>query len=207
VNRDGRSQPSGRRFHSIWNDGIVLTGLSAKYPQSKVFGAPDRTWADENISADVDWVPGAFMIMRREALAKVGTFDPRFFLYYEETDLCRRVRAAGYRVTYWPDVVVTHIGGESGKKLRLLTESTVASRVELWRMRSTLLYYRKHHGWQARLAKWLEQGLYIVRWMRNCKSGDPARRERAAESLLMASLMRQAWKDTHGGRISPLVPW
>ena len=119
VGRGGELQPSGRSFHTIWNDAITLTGISAKYPRSKILGAPDRTWADPDMAAEVDWVPGAFMIMRREALAKVGTFDPRFFLYYEETDLCRRVKAAGYQVSYWPDVVVTHIGGESGKQLTL----------------------------------------------------------------------------------------
>jgi GT2 family glycosyltransferase len=207
VGRDGELQPSGRCFHSIWMDCITLTGISAKYPKSKIFGAPDRTWADQNVAAEVDWVPGAFMIMRREAISKVGMFDPRFFLYYEETDLCRRVKAVGYEVSYWPDVVVTHIGGESGKQLRSLNNSKSASRVELWRMRSSLLYYRKHHGWQAWLAQWLERGLYIARWLRNRNSGDPRRQERAAESLLKADLMRQAWRDTQGGRVSPATPW
>lgn len=207
VGRDGELQPSGRSFHTIWNDGITLTGIAAKHPKSKIFGAPDRTWADPDMAAEVDWVPGAFMIMRREALAKVGIFDPRFFLYYEETDLCRRVKAAGYQVSYWPDVVVTHIGGESGKQLRSLTASNAASRVQLWRMRSTLLYYRKHHGWQAWLAQWLERGLYIALWMRHRRSEDSSRSLRAEEALLMANLMRQAWQDTQGGRVSPPTPW
>lgn len=207
VGRDGELQPSARYFHSIWNDAVVLTGLSARFPRSKIFGGLDRPWDDQDIAADVDWVPGAFMIMRREALNEAGLFDPRFFLFYEETDLCRRVKAAGYHVSYWPNIVVTHIGGESGKQLHSLTSSRSASRVELWRMRSTLLYYRKHHGWHAWLVQWLERGLYLVRWMRNRNSSTPARRERAAESLLMSGLMRQAWQDTHGGRISPSTPW
>jgi GT2 family glycosyltransferase len=205
--RAGELQPSGRLFHSILRDALVLSGLSARYPRSKVFGAPDRTWADPDVPADVDWVPGAFMIMRREALAEAGLFDPRFFLYYEETDLCRRVKAAGFRVSYWPDVVVTHIGGESGKQLRSLTASKSASRVELWRMRSTLLYYRKHHGWQAWLAMRLEWMLYSVRKWRNRNSPDPIRRERGEEAGHLAALMRQAWEDTNGGRVSPPAPW
>jgi GT2 family glycosyltransferase len=207
VGRDGAWQPSGRRFHSIFRDALILTGLSARFPRSHVFGSPDRTWANQDIAADVDWVPGAFLIMRREALSKTGLFDPRFFLYYEETDLCRRVKAAGFRVSYWPDVVVTHIGGESGRQLKALTSSKAASRVELWRMRSTLLYYRKHHGWQARLALWLEWVLYRLRWMRNRNSSDPVRRERAAEALSLAHLMCQSWQETQGGRQSPPVPW
>jgi GT2 family glycosyltransferase len=207
VGRNGELQPSARRFHSIWRDALVLTGLSGRYPRSRIFGAPDRTWADPDVAADIDWVPGAFMIMRREALAKTGLFDPRFFLYYEETDLCRRVKAAGYRVSYWPDVVVTHIGGESGKQLKSLSASKSASRVELWRMRSTLLYYRKHHGWQAWLAMWLERGLYTIRRKRNRDSDDPARRELASECALLAGLMCHAWEETRGGRVSPPAPW
>jgi GT2 family glycosyltransferase len=198
VGRDGVLQPSARCFHSIWRDGLVLTGLSAKYPRSRVFGALDRTWADPEVAADVDWVPGAFMIIRREALAKVGIFDPRFFLYYEETDLCRRVKSAGFAVSYWPDVIVTHIGGESGRQLKSLTASKAASRVELWRMRSTLLYYRKLG---------LEWILYKLRYWRNRNSKDAGRRFRAEEAAQLAALMRQAWKDTQGGRVSPAQPW
>jgi GT2 family glycosyltransferase len=207
VGRNGELQPSGRLFHSIFRDALVFTGLAGRYPHSRFFGAPDRTWADPDLPADVDWVPGAFMIIRREALAKIGLFDPRFFLYYEETDLCRRVKAAGYTVSYWPDIVVTHIGGESGKQLASLSASKSASRVELWRMRSTLLYYRKHHGWQAWLAQWLERGLYSIRQRRNSKSPDPARRAQAADFGLLADLMHQAWQETQGGRVSPPTPW
>jgi len=207
VGRAGELQPSARLFHTILRDAIVFTGLASKYPRSRFFGAFDRTWADPDLPSDTDWVPGAFMIIRREALAEIGLFDPRFFLYYEETDLCRRVKAAGYRVSYWPDLVVTHIGGESGKQLRSLTASKAASRVELWRMRSTLLYYRKHHGWQAWLAMSLEYWLYRFRQRRNRNSPDPARRERSEEFGHLADLIRQAWKDTEGGRVSPPAPW
>jgi hypothetical protein len=207
VGRDRAMQPSARCFHSIWSDGLIRTGLAARFSQSRIFGAPDRTWADPDAAANVDWIPGAFMIMRREALAKIGVFDPRFFLYYEETDLCRRVKAAGFAVAYWPDIVVTHLGGESGKQLASLTASKAASRVELWRMRSTLLYYRKHHGWKAQAARALEVMLYMARYWRNRSSKEEWRRTRAEDSLQLAALMQQAWKDTGGGRISPAQPW
>ena len=207
VGPDGAWQPSARTFHSIWIDAIVLTGLASRFPNSRIFGAPDRTWADPDQPASVDWVPGAFSILRREALAKTGLFDPAFFLYYEEVDLCRRVKAAGYRVLYWPDVVVTHIGGESGRQLRSLKFSKTGAQVVLWRMRATLLYYRKHHDWQAWLARCLEETIYCLRWLRNRFSSSPVRRERAEEAKLLLGLMRQAWKETNGGRISPPRPW
>ena len=96
---------------------LVLSGLASRFPKSRIFGSVDRTWASPDVEADVDWVPGAFSIMRREALTKTGLFDPQFFLYCEEVDLCRRIKAEGFRVLYWPDVVITHIGGESGRSL------------------------------------------------------------------------------------------
>ena len=207
VGRDGAPQPSARCFPSIWMDALVLTGLSNRFPHSRIFGAPDRTWADPNQPADVDWIPGAFLILRREALIETGLFDPAFFLYYEEVDLCRRVKSAGFRVVYWPDIVVTHLGGESSSRLSSFKLSSHAREVVLWRMRSTLLYYRKHHGWQARLAMGLEIILYAMRRLRNFRNSNPARRERGHEAALLQRLMLQAWRETRGGRISPPAPW
>lgn len=207
VSRDGQAHPSARTFHSIWIDALVLTGLADRFPRSRIFGAPDRTWADLNQPAEVDWMPGAFLIVRHEALDKVGLFDPAFFLYYEEVDLCRRMKAAGFRVRYWPDVVVTHIGGESGRQVRSLQFSEAAAQVVLWRMRSTLLYYRKHHGAQAWLAMGLELIIYNLGRLRNRRSSDPARRNRAVELALLSSLLRKAWRETNGGRVSPPRPW
>jgi GT2 family glycosyltransferase len=207
IGRDGSSQPSSRCFHSVLNDAIVLTGLAAKYPKSKFFGRFDRTWADENHPAPVDWVPGAFTILRPSALQKVGYFDPAFFLYYEEVDLCRRMKRAGIPVWYWPDIVVVHIGGESSRQLKSLEFSPRAAQVVLWRMRSTLIYYRKHHGARVRLAKWMEQALYQITVLRNKFSKDPERRDRERHHRIMIDLMEQAWRDTNGGRISPPRPW
>jgi hypothetical protein len=102
---------------------------------------------------------------------------------------------------------VTHVGGESGRQLRSLKFSKTGAQVVLWRMRATLLYYRKHHGSQAWLAKALEETIYHLRWMRNRFSKSPVRQERAEEASLLIEMMRQAWKETNGGRISPPRPW
>lgn len=207
VFEDGSWQPAARAFHSIVRDALVLTGMSARYPASRFFGAPDRTWADVNEPAQVDWVTGAFMILRREALAVVGLFDPAFFLYCEEVDLCKRMKQAGFEVWYWPQIVVTHLGGESSKRVVNRTFSKTAATVVEWRMRSTLIYYRKHHGWQAVLARLLEDVFYTVRGWRNRLSALRWRQERATEAALMLKLMRQAWEVTDGGRVSPRKPW
>jgi hypothetical protein len=207
VGRDHSWQPSARMFPSLWSDAVVFTGLAGKFPKSRLFGHFDRTWANQSEAAEVDWVPGAFSIIRTETLAKVGFFDPIFFLYSEEVDLCRRIKKAGYQIWYWPDIVVIHIGGESSRQVKTLEMSSTGAQLILWRMRSTLLYYRKHHGAAAWGAKMQEMLLYRLTALRNGFSRDPRRVARARENRNLVTLMRQAWQDTSGGRISPPRPW
>jgi GT2 family glycosyltransferase len=207
TGREGSWQPSARMFPTFFNDLIVLSGLAARFPQSRLFGRPDRTWANQEEAAEVDWVPGAYSIISAEALAAAGPFDPRFFIYYEEVDLCKRIKQKGYSIWYWPDICVVHIGGESSRQIRSLEMSRSGAQLTLWRMRSTLLYYRKHHGLGAWLAMLVELVWYWLQSQRRRLSKDPDRRARARADRLMVSMMSQAWRDTKGGRLSPAQPW
>jgi GT2 family glycosyltransferase len=209
VDFDGRDQPSARRFPSLLNEVLVISGLAARFPQSRLFGRFDRTWADPAQAARVDWVPGAFAIIRHEALRAVGPFDERFFLYYEEVDLCRRFQAASWQVWYRPDIVIRHLGGESSKTVENAEISSSGSQLVLWRMRSALLYYRKHHG---RLGAWmlarLETAWHGLRRLKaTLTAKSPAGTAKAAESGRLVGLMQRAWLETHGGAVSPPRPW
>ena len=79
------------------------------------------------------------MVVRRPLLEEVGTFDERFFMYFEDADLCRRVRGAGWLVYYLPHIEVIHqTGGSSRSKPKAI-----------WLLhKSAFLYHRKHgtHG-------------------------------------------------------------
>jgi hypothetical protein len=87
---------------------------------------------------DVEWIAGCAMWMRAEALAAVGLLDETFFAYHEEVDWCTRARAAGWRVVYRPDAVVTHTGrGASGGPASVRIRKYFAAR-------NTILYARKH---------------------------------------------------------------
>lgn len=208
IGRDGAWQPAARQFPSLLNKWLTLTGLAARYPRSKFFGRVDRTWADADREAEVDWVPGAFSIIRREALDAVGWFDEAFFLYYEEVDLCRRLKAAGYSIHYWPDLRIIHLGGESSKTVRRLHMSSSGSQLALWRMRSELLYHRKHQGWLgALLVAALEIAWHRLRAARHQLAQMPDQRAKREESYTLVALMQQAWRETAGGRVSPLRPW
>jgi GT2 family glycosyltransferase len=85
---------------------------------------------------DVDWATGAAVLLSRAAVREVGPWDERFFLYSEETDYLRRVRAAGYAVRYIPDAVVQHRQGGSGSSPRLVALSAV----------NRVRYMRKHRS-------------------------------------------------------------
>lgn len=87
-------------------------------------------------SGSPDWVSGACVALRRDVLAQIGGFDERFFMYYEDMDLCRRVRNRGLDVRFEPSVSVTHIGAASAPRARLIPVMT----------ESRLLYADKHRG-------------------------------------------------------------
>jgi GT2 family glycosyltransferase len=207
VGRDGTLQPSARMFPSPMRQLLVISGLADRFPRSRFFGQADRTWADPMEAAEVDWVPGAYSIIPAELLRVHGFFDPRFFLYYEEVDLCLRIKNAGYKVMYWPEIKVVHVGGESSRQIKTLEMSQTGAQLVLWRMRSTLLYYRKHKGAMVIVARWLEEIWYRLRaWRNRFRSTEDAKREVRNQERL-ARLMGVAWKETSGGRTSPPQPW
>ena len=80
----------------------------------------------------------ACLLLRREALAQIGVFDERFFLYAEDVDLCRRLRRCGWRLRFVPDSIVEHE--------RSVSIGKDPKQVALAYRRSQLAFYRKHHG-------------------------------------------------------------
>jgi len=204
INQDGSWQPSARMFPNLLNHFLVISGLANKYPNSKFFGRMDRTWADDEQSASIDWVPGAFSIMPRKALEKIGYFDEQFFLYCEEVDLCKRFKTAGYEIYYWPDVVVVHLGGESSKSLTDLEMSTNGKQINLWQMRSTLLFYHKHHG---AVITWLWMQLENIWHLLRTWKNSFTNKTKANYSKMLRKSLQQAWRETQGGKISPPRPW
>jgi GT2 family glycosyltransferase len=65
---------------------------------------------------DVEWVSGACLAVRRDVFEEVGFWDEKYFLYYEDMDLCYQVFKSGYRVVYYPEAAITHLFGQSARK-------------------------------------------------------------------------------------------
>jgi N-acetylglucosaminyl-diphospho-decaprenol L-rhamnosyltransferase len=93
-----------------------LTGLSRLFPKNPRFGRYNLTHVDDNKTIEVDAVVGAFMLMRREALAEAGLLDETFFMYGEDLDLAYRIKAAGWKIWYNAAVTVLHYKGESSRQ-------------------------------------------------------------------------------------------
>ncbi|RLT36353.1 MAG: glycosyltransferase family 2 protein [Chloroflexi bacterium] len=113
---DGSLQSTRRRFPSRLTGFFESTWLGRLWP-----GNPwaRRYYVDDwspTVRQDVDWLVGAALLVRAEALAAVGGFDPGFFMYSEETDLCKRIKSAGWRVVYEPGAMVIHYEGRSSEQ-------------------------------------------------------------------------------------------
>ena len=93
-----------------------IFGLSRIFPKSKRFGQYHLGHLSEFETAEIDILSGAFMLMRKEALDKVGVLDESFFMYGEDIDLSYRIQKGGYKNVYFPDTTIIHYKGESTKK-------------------------------------------------------------------------------------------
>ena len=138
---DGSLQPSCRYFPTPWNEFLARTGLQRFFPPVRM--VDDMNW-DHRAFRECDWVPGCYYLVRSSATAPIGLFDPRFFMYYEEVDHCRRIKAAGWKVGCLASTTVVHIGGASAASDAELT--TFGRQISALQIESGLLYHRKHYG-------------------------------------------------------------
>ncbi len=93
-----------------------IFGFSKLFPKSKKFGQYHLGHLNELETNEVDILSGAFMLMRKEALNKVGLLDETFFMYGEDIDLSYRIQKGGYKNYYFPETRIIHYKGESTKK-------------------------------------------------------------------------------------------
>lgn len=130
INPDGTFQAGFVDFPSLSQEFLIVTRLGQLlrpwYPAHGPFPEP----------REVDWMSTAFMLFRQRAVAQVGFVDERYFMYSDETDLQYRLKQAGWKICYLPDLNTVHLGGRSSTP---------------WRRRSMvyrgkLLFFYKHYG-------------------------------------------------------------
>ena len=143
VDGNGNLQLSARKELSFVSGLVGRTSLLTRlFPKSLLVKRFFPAVGLDSPTA-VDWVSGACMIVRRRILEQIGPMDERFFMYFEDADLCRRAREAGWLVYYLPQVEVLHHTGASSR-------SHLHARLKaIWNLhKSAFLYHRKYgsHG-------------------------------------------------------------
>ncbi|MBI5105242.1 MAG: glycosyltransferase family 2 protein [Solirubrobacterales bacterium] len=143
---DGRLQPSIRHVPTVRRQLADALGLHRLGRKGGEVVTDPEAYARETAA---DWLVGAFLIARHEAMDDVGLMDDRFFLYSEEKDWCVRFKAAGWDVRHLPVMAITHHAGGFARPM-MVAQLTYAK----------LQYFEKHHGRAAAGALRLSLGLH-----------------------------------------------
>lgn len=117
-----------------------MIGLSRLFPESRRFGRYNLTYLDPDQLAEVDSVVGAFMLVRREAIDEAGLMDESFFMYGEDLDWAYRIKSAGWKIYYNPEVRVLHVKKAS-------TRQNPRAQLEFYRAME--IFYQKHYAPQT----------------------------------------------------------
>ncbi len=155
---DGRFQHSAFRFPGLRQ---ALFGFFDLIPIDSPINGRYRT---EQFERDfpAEHLLGACLLLRREALEQVGGFDPRYFMYFEETDLCIRLRRAGWQNLFTPGARVLHVSAAS--------TSAAPERMSVEFHRSQAYFYRKHYGLPGyaalKVVVWLGTAYRLARSLR-----------------------------------------
>ena len=174
-NPDGTLQPSVRGYPTPWRLTTEYFFLRWLAPRSRLLNSFYGAGFDHRSARNVEFLVGAVLLVRRSAFEEVGGFDPDFFMFNEEVDLCYQLTHTGWRVRFCPAGEFVHVGGASTSKvwdsmyreqlrshLRFLTKHSspeVAERMRLalvWAMRLRTLVLR---GERRRLSREASQWL------------------------------------------------
>ncbi len=135
---DGSLQRNCRHFPSLFTDLMESLYLDQAFPRSSFFNRYRMGQWGHDSMREVDQPYGACLLFRREGLEKAGFMDERFFMYYDEVDLCYRIRKDGGKIYFVPHIRVIHHANQSSRQIALECEQ--------WKCRSRLLFFEKHYG-------------------------------------------------------------
>ncbi len=127
----------------------IQEGICGKQPSIARLIKRDMMTECGGRAQGVGWVTGAAMLVRKKIFEEVGGFDERFFMYYEDVDLCTSVGKKGYKVFYWPKTVIVHLGGKSWNNNWQRKESYYKNQE---------IYFKKHYGFGGALL------MKLIRW-------------------------------------------
>ena len=188
LHTDGSPQSSRRRFPTFSTALVESTVVQEWWDDNRILRRYYMSDTADDAVQRVDWVVGACLLVRREAYEQVGSLDEGFFMYSEELDWCRRIKAAGWEVVYLPTATVIHHEGKS-------SEQVVPAR-HIHFQSSKVRYFRKHHGaFQAEALRWFLLLTYVyqaaregLKWLVGHKRPVRAERVQAYRQVLRSGL-------------------
>jgi GT2 family glycosyltransferase len=142
LNNDGSMQRQCKRGDpTFWTSFTYYSGLWRLFPESqwwrKTFGRYFVLDKPDDEACEVDQLSGAAMIVKKEAIDKIGPMSEDYVMYWEDVDWCFRIRAGGWKIYYVPLARITHYGGASGSQLRVFKN--------LWYFHwGACLFYRRY---------------------------------------------------------------
>jgi GT2 family glycosyltransferase len=169
---------STMRFPTVWNSLCSALGLNFIFRGSRIFGGLMMADFDHRHTRSVEVLNGWFLLVRRNALSRVGLLDSEFFMYGEDLDWCYRFRQAGYRIEFFADAAAIHYGGSSSAR--------APQRFREEKCRANLRYWEKHHGKPGRplfLASTALSHAVRLAGYGLCWLGSPARRKQASAGV------------------------
>lgn len=184
LNLDGRLQRSVRGFPTLWRLASEYFFLRKLAPRTKLLNAFYGGGFRHDRELEAEFLMGAALLVRREAIEQVGALDERFFLFSEEVDWCYRFREAGWKVIFTPTAEVMHVGGAAHEG-RLFREQ----------VQGHLLFLEKHRG--ARYAARARRLLAISLTLRGLVfSGERGRTYRDTARWLRSGSLEEllAWR-------------
>ena len=189
LNADGSLQESARRFPTVLSSAFSILGLDRRYPHSRHALNLHSLHEDRQLFR-ADWVSGACLMVRSTAVQEVGLMDAGFFLYFEETDWCRRMASSGWEGWYVPSAEVIHLGGQSVGEVYSAAPFSGDHPVH-W-VRSRRRYIRRYYGLfglavEEALLLLLYSGIWLRhRWRRSDLSYKRARSAATAIRFILS---------------------
>ncbi len=144
LNPDGSDQDSCYRFPKLYTPVLRRTPFGKMKWAKREIDRYTMRAHPRTESIDVDWLLGAALMIRRSIMEHVGVFDPNIFLYFEDTDFCRRAWEAGHRVAYTPDAKCTHY--HARESVTAWPWEALTNNMTRLHIKSAAQYFWKHRG-------------------------------------------------------------
>lgn len=147
IDANDKIQSSVRNFPNFLAQILIFLKLHHFFPKLLPLKKYFLSDFDYDKEQEVEQVMGAFLMTRRKIIDAIGGFDENFFLWFEEVDFCKRVKEAGWRVIYNPNIKIRHYGAQSFRQVLSYQKQKNYNQ-------SSIYFFKKHHpAWQVKLLK------------------------------------------------------